>query len=90
MAFVSTMQDDVETRVRALVSERCKRDVMHAPLDARWRDLDIDSLDLLDVIVECEQVFAIVIPDSRAVLFYTLGDVIAYITEAQNARKDFA
>ncbi len=87
MVSVTTMLDDVETRVRALVSERCKRDVMQAPLDARWRNLDIDSLDLLDVIVECEQVFEIEIPDERAVLFYTLGDMIGFVEQAQAERK---
>lgn len=44
-------------------------------------DLGCDSLDFIDVIMECEREFNIVIPDDAAENIHTVQDLVDYITE---------
>ena len=45
-------------------------------------DLDADSLDAIEFIMDLEDVFDIEIPDEEAENFKTIGDIVEYI-EAQ-------
>lgn len=42
------------------------------------RDLRFDTVDLVDIIIELERSFHIVVPDE--VPFYTVGDFVRYVT----------
>lgn len=42
-------------------------------------DLGADSLDLVEIVMEMEEVFGISIPDSDITKVKTIGDAIAYI-----------
>lgn len=44
-------------------------------------DLGADSLDVIEIAMECEEVFDIEIPDEDAVKFVTVGDVVAYLRQ---------
>ena len=44
-------------------------------------DLGLDSLDVIDLILNCEKEFGIIIPDDEVVLMDTLQDLINYIEE---------
>ena len=44
-------------------------------------DLDIDSLDALDLIFQLEEEFAIEIPPEHQLQFSTVRDVIAYVQQ---------
>jgi acyl carrier protein len=44
-------------------------------------DLDIDSLDALDLIFQLEEEFAIEIPPEHQLQFSTVQDVIAYVQQ---------
>lgn len=44
-------------------------------------DLGADSLDVIEIAMELEDVFDIAIPDASAERFVTVGDVVAYLRQ---------
>lgn len=50
-------------------------------------DLYADSLDLIDIIIECEQEFGYSIRDDKAQNLKTVGDLVNLITDLDN--KDY-
>jgi acyl carrier protein len=49
------------------------------PLDAPLEELGIDSLDLVEVVMELEEAFEVSIPDDEAERILTVGDAIRYL-----------
>ena len=47
-------------------------------------DLDVDSLSMVEVVVEAEEKFDVKIPDDEVKNLKTVGDAVAYIERAQN------
>lgn len=54
-------------------------------LDARWRDLGIDSLDLLEVVLRVERTLGCSIPDEAAVRLFTPRDLVVALALLQPA-----
>ncbi|HEV8516596.1 MAG TPA: phosphopantetheine-binding protein [Candidatus Limnocylindrales bacterium] len=52
-------------------------------LDAPWREVGIDSLDLLDVVLRAERALDCSIPDEAAVRLFTPRDLILALAAAQ-------
>ena len=49
--------------------------------DARFKeDLDLDSLDAVEVVMAVEEEFAIEIPDSEADKIWSVKDAVAYVS----------
>lgn len=48
-------------------------------MESSWRSLGIDSLDLFDLLTQCETEFRVTIPDSEAMHFHTVGDVVRFL-----------
>jgi acyl carrier protein len=46
------------------------------------KDLDIDSLTMVEVVVACEERFGVAIPDEALENLRTVGDAIAFIADA--------
>ena len=46
------------------------------------KDLDIDSLTMVEVVVACEERFGVKIPDEALEQLKTVGDAVNYIAEA--------
>ena len=44
-------------------------------------DLDMDSLDHVEMIMAIDELYSIEIPDNKANLMLTVGDLIEYLTE---------
>jgi acyl carrier protein len=44
--------------------------------------LDIDSLTMVEIVVECEERFGVTIPDDEVKNLKTVGDAVAYIEKA--------
>jgi acyl carrier protein len=76
----------VESIVRSVVAAVARREVGDRPLDATWRELAIDSLDLLQVILDSERAFGVDIPDEAVLGFATAGDLVAYLERALHPR----
>lgn len=49
------------------------------PEAAFEKDLDIDSLTMVEVVVACEEKFGVRIPDEALETMTTVGDAVAYI-----------
>ena len=78
------IQGGVLARVLTLTSVVIRRPTPGLPIHATWRSLGLDSLDLLDLVVECEQEFDIAIPDSVMVGLHTPGDLATFIARTQS------
>ena len=52
------------------------------PEAAFEKDLDVDSLTMVEVVVACEERFDVRIPDEALEGLRTVGDAVDYLTEA--------
>ncbi|HEC21417.1 MAG TPA: acyl carrier protein [Chloroflexi bacterium] len=69
-----------EERVREIIVELLGVDASKVTRDARFReDLEADSLDLVELIMEFEQAFGGEISDEEAQKIETVGQAIEYI-----------
>ncbi|HEV8672422.1 MAG TPA: acyl carrier protein [Methylomirabilota bacterium] len=73
---------EVESRVRAIAAQHFKKPPSAIALEARLReDLGADSLDLLELVFEFEQIFGVPIPDEAAAEIRTVADAIRYVRD---------
>src|SRR5436309_1373022 len=73
----------VHSRVRALTGMIVRRPTAEVPLQANWRTLGLDSLDVLDLVVQCEQEFDMAVPDSELVTLHSPADLAELIERRQ-------
>ena len=73
-------------RVKKLLVETLNIDESEITLDAELeKDLGINSLDVYELVVSCEEEFNIEIEDETARTFVTVNDVVKFLeAEAQN------
>jgi acyl carrier protein len=75
------MADDVEERVIEIVSDQFGRDKSEIARETSFvNDLNADSLDRVNVVMEFEDEFELTIPDEEAEKIQTVGEAIEYIT----------
>lgn len=74
----------IETRVINIINEELE---VNAKSEDTFDDLYADSLDLVEIIVECEQEFGYPITDDKAQNLKTVGDLVNLITDLDN--KDY-
>jgi len=76
------MSDSTEDRVKAIIVELLGVDAGKVTRDARFReDLEADSLDLVELIMEFEQQFGGEISDEAAQGITTVGQAVDYLNE---------
>ena len=76
------VQESIANRVKRIVAEQLGVDENEIkPKDDFINDLGADSLDLVDIVTECEKEFSINIPEEIMVTFDSL---LGYIEEALN------
>jgi acyl carrier protein len=68
-----------EDRVRALVAALIGTEPAAVDLDTTWRALGVDSLDLLDLFVTCEQEFGVTIADEEAMNFRRARQIVDFL-----------
>ena len=61
--------------------------VVEATKEDTFEDLYADSLDLVEIIIECEKEFSYPITDDKAQNLKTVGDLVNLITDLDN--KDY-
>ena len=67
-------------KVKALLIEELNVDEAKITPDAELtNDLGVNSLELADLILQCEEKFNIVIEDDDLQKFITVGDVVSYL-----------
>lgn len=73
-------EEDVLVRVKKIVVDRLGVDEADVKLDASFKeDLDADSLDIVELVMELEDEFNLEISDEDAEKIQTVGDVVSYI-----------
>lgn len=74
------MPNDVADRVKKIIVETLGADESQIQNDSSFtNDLGADSLDSVELVIECEKEFDIEIPDEDAEKINTVGDAIKYI-----------
>lgn len=81
------MADEIFEQVKAIIVEKLGVDESKVTMDARFReDLEADSLDLVELIMEFEEKFGGEISDEEAQKITTVGEAVNYL-KAQLAKK---
>lgn len=76
---------EIDSKVKAIIVDKLGVDASQVTSDASFSaDLNADSLDTVELIMEFEKEFNITIPDEDTQKIVTVGDVIAYIEKAVN------
>lgn len=79
------MADDIEAKVIEIVAEQMGRDQSEITRETSFvNDLNADSLDTVELVMEFEDQFELSIPDEDAEKIQTVGQAIDYIVENSN------
>ena len=74
------MSADIEAKVKAIVSEQLGVDVSEISRETSFvNDLNADSLDTVELVMEFEDQFDLSIPDEEAEKIQTVGEAIDHI-----------
>lgn len=80
---------DTENRVRGIISCQCHVPLEEVTLKTRFKeDLQSDSLDNIEMVMEVEDEFNIDLPDEVADQFKTVNDVVEKVNERRASRGD--
>jgi acyl carrier protein len=78
--------EEIRAALAEIVNEVAGVDVDDVQLDKSFvDDLDVDSLSMVEVVVEAEEKFGVTIPDDQVKNLKTVGDAVSYIERAQSA-----
>jgi acyl carrier protein len=79
---VAKVADGIEAKVIEIVSEQMGKDASEITRETSFvNDLNADSLDTVELVMEFEDQFELSIPDEDAEKIQTVGQAIDYITE---------
>ncbi len=80
--------EEIEDKVFTIVSEQMAVNKAEMTRETSFvNDLNADSLDIVELVMEFEDNFDMSIPDEEAERIKTVGQVVDYIAEHQNQRK---
>jgi acyl carrier protein len=80
--------DEVVERIRKTLAEMEIAEADEARLDATWDDLDVDSLDLVEMVRALEDAYGLEIPDSELESVETVADaaqLVVRLTEEKGS-----
>ena len=77
--------EEISERVKTIIVEQLGVSLEEVTPQASFiEDLGADSLDIVELIMELEEEFNLVIPDEQAEKIQTFGDVVSYIQANQS------
>ncbi len=78
-----TSTDDISQKVIAIVAEQMGVDKAEISMDTSFvNDLNADSLDTVELVMEFEDEFELSIPDDEAEKIQTVGQAVEHIRKA--------
>ena len=79
-------EHEVESKVMDIVAEQLSVDRSQLARETSFvNDLNADSLDTVELVMEFEDAFETSIPDDKAEQIKTVGEAIDFIMQAQNS-----
>jgi acyl carrier protein len=79
-------RDEILEKIREITADRLGVDEGEVTPEASFReDLEADSLDLVELIMELEEQFGMEIPDEEAEKITTVEEAVDYVSEHQAA-----
>jgi acyl carrier protein len=79
--------DEIEQKVLAIVSEQMGVDKSEIVRDTSFvNDLNADSLDTVELVMELEDEFEMSIPDEEAEKIQTIGQAVDYIKQHRSEK----
>ena len=83
--MAATNSESVFSELKDIIVEQLAVDPEEVTLEASFvEDLNADSLDLVELIMEIEEKFNIQVPDEVAEKIVTVNDAVEYINEARS------
>ena len=78
--------EEIRAALAEIVNEVAGVDADDVQMDKSFvDDLDVDSLSMVEVVVEAEEKFGVTIPDDQVKNLKTVGDAVSYIEKAKAA-----
>jgi len=77
---VSAVSAEIEAKVKTIVADQLGVDEAELSLETSFtNDLNADSLDTVELVMELEDQFDVSIPDEEAEKIQTVGQAVSYI-----------
>ena len=77
-------KEEILAGLAEIVNEETGLETEAVQLDKNFtEDLDIDSISMMTIVVNCEEKFEVTIPDEEVKNLKTVGDAVDYIDNAQ-------
>jgi len=70
---------EIFEKIKRIVVEQLGRDPKEVTLDTTFADLEVDSLDVVELIMSLEEEFEISISDEDAMSFTNMRELVEYI-----------
>ncbi len=87
--MVAVSQEEIKEKVVKIVSEQMGVDKSEITMETSFvNDLNADSLDTVELVMEFEDEFELSIPDEEAEKIQTVGHAVEYIQKAQTQKKE--
>jgi acyl carrier protein len=75
-------RDDVVTLVREHLAEELEVEIEEITERSRFKeDLDADSLDLYELVMELEDRYGVAVSEEQATRIHTVGDAVSFVVE---------
>ena len=74
-------RNDTLQKVIDLIVKELKIEHNDVKVNVSFQDLGVDSLDMVQIIMKCEEQFGLEVPDEKAEQFHSINDLIDYINE---------
>ena len=86
---VALTEEEIKEKVVKIVSEQMGVDKSEITMETSFvNDLNADSLDTVELVMEFEDEFQLSIPDEEAEKIGTVGTAVEYIAKAQADKKE--
>lgn len=66
-------------KIRAIICEGFDIDEAEVELETHLEDLNFDSLDMVEIVMDIEDEFNVEVPDEAVEKFLTIGDIVRFL-----------